>query len=121
MKKNLSDKLAASIAQLEHALTFRKQISKEPVYFLAITKAYEVCLEYAWKHLKARLNSDGIEAYSPKEVIKEAGRAHLLDDVESWLRFINERNLMVHDYLGISDDEYLETITTFLKTVKKLR
>ncbi|MBI2981434.1 MAG: nucleotidyltransferase substrate binding protein [Deltaproteobacteria bacterium] len=114
------DKLQDAISKLEHALSFSKEAKKNDLYASAISKTFEVCLEYAWKDLKRRIVEEGIEVYSPKEVIKQAGRLGMIDDVEKWLDFLEDRNLAVHDYLGISDEDYLETIQSFLPEVRKI-
>ncbi len=63
---------------------------------------------------------EGLEVLSPKEAIKLAARLHIIDDAEKWLDYLQDRNLAVHDYLGVSDEQYVETIREFLKNVKKL-
>lgn len=120
MKKKEPDKFEESIHHLDHALGFLKQAKPDPVYFAAVSKCFEVCLEYAWKDLKRRVVQEGIEVYSPKEVIKQAGRLGFIDNVEKWLDFLEDRNLAVHDYLGVSDEDYLKTIREFLPAVRKL-
>lgn len=64
--------------------------------------------------------AEGLEVYSPKEVIKQAGRLGWINDVEKWLDFLEDRNLAVHDYLGVSEADYLKTIENFLQEVKKI-
>lgn len=118
MKK--SNKFVQSIKELEHALSFAKRIKEDRIYFNGISKSFETCVEYAWKFLKSEVNQQGIEAYSPKESTKEAGRLGLIDDVEQWLRFLEARNQAVHDYLGLDDKTYLDLIKMFLTEVKKL-
>ncbi|MBI2336301.1 MAG: nucleotidyltransferase substrate binding protein [Deltaproteobacteria bacterium] len=113
-------KLPESIKALEHALTFLKLAQKDPFYFAGISKTFETCLEYAWKYLKQRSTEEGLEAYSPREAIKIGGRLGLIDNVEKWLDFLEDRNLAVHDYLGIADEDYLKTIQDFVTEVKKL-
>ena len=121
MKKNEElTKLEESINDLEHALSFIDKANKDQFYFAGISKSYEVCLEYAWKYLKRRAVDEGLEVFSPKEAIKIAGKLKLIDNVEKWLDFLKDRNLAVHDYLGIEDEDYLKTIQEFLKEVKKL-
>jgi nucleotidyltransferase substrate binding protein (TIGR01987 family) len=115
-----SEKLRQAVGDLKHALEFEGKASKDSFYYLGIAKAFEVCLEYAWKFLKKQVEDEGLEARSPKEAIKIAGRLDIIDDVEKWLSFINTRNLAVHDYKSISDKEYLETIHSFSGEVSKL-
>lgn len=126
MKKNNKldnpqfEKLTKSVADLKHALSFEKKASNDSFYYFGIAKAYEVSLEYAWKFLKKKIEDEGLEARSPKEAIKVAGRIDLIDNVEKWLSFIDNRNLAVHDYKSITDKDYLETIRSFYKEVVKL-
>lgn len=119
-KTNERGKLEEAIRNLDHALDFLDQVQEDHFYFSGITKSFEVCLEYAWKYMKRREVDEGLEVYSPKDVIKQAGKIGLIDDVERWLDFLTDRNLAVHDYLGVSDEEYLKTIQSFLVEVKKL-
>lgn len=114
-------KLKKAIVDLEHALGFEKKGSKDPFYFAGIAKCFEICLEYAWKYFKKSAVQEGFDAYSPKESIKLAGRMGLIDNVELWLKFLEDRNKAVHDYIGVSDDDYLKTIKDFLKEVKKIK
>ena len=113
-------KLKESVEALEHALSFLPKAKKDPFFSSGISKSFEVCLEYAWKYLKRRCLDEGVDVYSPKEALKVAGRLNLIDDVEQWMGFLKDRNLAVHDYLGLSDEEYLKTIRAFLGEVKKL-
>lgn len=114
-------KLEKSIQDLERALTFEKEAKTDTFYMAGIAKCYEICLEYAWKYFKRMATEEGIEVFSPKEAIKMAGRLKIIGDVEKWLEFLAERNMAVHDYLGVSDQEYLETIHEFLKEVKNIK
>lgn len=114
-------KFKDSIDALEHALTFLDKTKKDDFYFSGIAKKFEICFEYAWKYFKQKALDEGLEAYSPKEAIKLAGRVGLIDNVEKWLDFLEDRNVGVHDYLGMSEEEYLKTIQEFFREVKKLK
>jgi nucleotidyltransferase substrate binding protein (TIGR01987 family) len=122
MKKSVEeqDKLKKSVFALEHALSFEKKARDDQFYFSGISKSFEVCLEYAWKYFKKRATDEGLEVYSPRDAIKMAGKMKMIDDVEKWLVFLNDRNIAVHDYLGMSDEEYLDTAKSFLNEAKKL-
>lgn len=114
------EKLKQAIHNLEHALSFEGRIAEDGFYFSGIAKNFESCLEYAWKYFKRMAQKEGIEPYSPRDAIKAAGKIGLIDDVEKWFDFLDDRNDAVHDYMGISDEDYLKTIKEFLKEVKKL-
>lgn len=113
-------KFKGSVKELERALTFQNKAVEDPFYFAGIAKSFEICLEYAWKELKRRVIEEGLEAFSPKEAIRLAGRLGFIDNVEKWLDFLEDRNLAVHDYLGISNEDYLQTIREFLAEAKKI-
>ena len=71
------------------------QLEKE-----GIIQRFEYTLELGWKTLKDRMESDGLilDRISPKVVIKEAFQAKYIDDIDSWLQMINDRNLLSHTY-----------------------
>ncbi|MBF0106796.1 MAG: nucleotidyltransferase substrate binding protein [Deltaproteobacteria bacterium] len=119
-KKSTDSKLEESLKKLEAALKNEKLLFDDDVYFAGVIKYFEVALEYAWKFMKHEVNKQGFEAYSPRESIKLAGQIKLIDDVEKWLDFLEDRNLSVHDYLGVPETEYLELIRDFVLHAKRL-
>lgn len=114
-------KLKEAVADLEHALSFLDKAKKDDFYYSGIAKTFEICFEYTWKYFKQKANEEGLEAFSPKEAIKLAGRMELINDIEKWLQFLEDRNIGVHDYLGMPEDQYLKTIQAFFTEVKKLK
>lgn len=114
-------KLKESIEALQHALTFLDKAKKDDFYFAGIAKKFETCFEYAWKYFKQKAMEEGLDAFSPKEAIKLAGRMGRIDNVETWLDFLEDRNAGVHDYFGLTKEDYLKTIQEFFKEVKKLK
>lgn len=65
-----------------------------------IIQRFEFSIELAWKTLKDRMESDGLvlDKISPKLVIKEAYHAKYIDNIDVWLKMINDRNLLSHTY-----------------------
>lgn len=116
----IDKKLLDTFKKLEHSMKYESQICDDSIYFDAISKNFESCMEYAWKFLKRLVESQGFEAYSPKETIKLSGKIHVIDHVEKWLDFLNDRNLAVHDYIGIDDSSYMDTIKEFMLEIKIL-
>ena len=55
-------------------------------------------MELCWKTLKRFLLVEGIEAYTPKEVLKQAFQSHWISEESLWLDMLNDRNLMSHIY-----------------------
>lgn len=116
VSKKPHDKLKESLTQLQSALEFYDADPKEHcMRFLAVSKAFEVATEHAWKELKQRVEAEGVEAVSPKDAIRQAARMHMIDSAEDWLNFISTRNSSVHDYFGISEKDFVELARKFLK------
>jgi nucleotidyltransferase substrate binding protein (TIGR01987 family) len=115
------DKLRQASDDLKAALQHKTKALKDRFYFAGISKTFEVAFEYAWKALRAEVVASGLDAPSPRDAIKQAGKIGMLDNVELWLEFLSVRNSAVHDYLGITADKYLQTIEDFYHELSKLR
>lgn len=78
-----------------------------------IIQRFEFTLALAWKTLKDKMEFDGmvLDIISPKMVIKEAFKAKYIDNVETWLDMIDDRNLLSHTY----DYELLEEVIPTIK------
>jgi len=59
---------------------------------------FEYTFELSWKALKRELDLLGVNANSPRETLRLAGRNGLIDDVEIWFEFLKKRNLAAHGY-----------------------
>ena len=106
-------KLEKALSNLKMTLVERTREGASPINDAGVSKCFEVALEYFWKYLKRRIEDDGLEASSPKEAIKVAATMGLINKPDLWIRFINNRNLAVHDYLGVDNEEYLKSINEF--------
>jgi nucleotidyltransferase substrate binding protein (TIGR01987 family) len=88
------------------AITLLKEIEAleiDKLSFLekeGIIQRFEFTLELAWKTLKDKMEFDGIllDKISPKMVLKEAYQAKYINDIDTWLKMINDRNLVSHTY-----------------------
>lgn len=122
MAQKKEKKLDRAILDLEMALEFHKRADDDkPSAFLAVAKAFEVTIEYAWKELKLQLEEKGVtDIYAPKDVIRKAAQIDLLDNAERWLDYIDARNDSVHDYYGMTQSEYVEIARKFIKDAKKV-
>lgn len=86
--------------------------------YLTVSKTFEIAIEYAWRTLKRMVEDQGLEAPAPKIVIKQAVKLKLIDETETWLDAIEARNNSVHDYFGISKEEYLDLAKSLLKLLE---
>ena len=121
MESKKAGKLPLALKHLEDAIKiYAKQKSKKEIYFLAVAKAFEIAVEYAWKEIKRVVEDEGLDAPSPKEAIRKAAKINLVEDSQQWIEYINIRNLGVHDYFGIPEKEYIGYSKRFLVEAKKL-
>ena len=65
-----------------------------------VTQRFEFTFELSWNLLKDRLEYDGlvIATITPRNVIREAYSAKLIDDSETWIDMLTDRNLMSYTY-----------------------
>jgi nucleotidyltransferase substrate binding protein (TIGR01987 family) len=59
---------------------------------------FEMAFELAWKVLKDYLEEEGFTVQSPRDTIKQAFQAGLLENGHVWLEALKDRNLTVHIY-----------------------
>jgi nucleotidyltransferase substrate binding protein (TIGR01987 family) len=63
-----------------------------------LIKTFEFSFELAWKSLKDFLESEGIDAATPREVIKQGFQKGFIEEGELWLDALEKRNLLTHTY-----------------------
>ena len=63
-----------------------------------IIKTFEFTFELAWKLMKRILDKQGIDCDSPKSTIKEAYKFGLIDDGDTWIEMLEDRNLTTYPY-----------------------
>lgn len=111
-----------ALKDLRRTLEFYEEVEgDEPAAFLAVAKAFEISVEYGWKELKRRLEEKGIEdLFAPKDVIRKAAQAGIIEDAEQWLDYIDARNASVHDYYGMTQAEYVKLARAYLKDAARV-
>ena len=97
------------------------------VYVSAITSDFDRLFELAWKTMKDCLENQGIvgKIGSPREILKEAFSAGLIEDGEVWMDMMLSRNELSHLYdeetsREIYDDIKEKYILEINKLVQKL-
>ncbi len=80
---------------MENDIDQLSQLEKE-----GIIQRFEYTFELAWKVLKDKMENDGIvlDKISPKAVVRQAFNAKYIQNAETWLNMIGDRNLMSHTY-----------------------
>lgn len=71
---------------------------------------YEMAFELAWKMLKDYLESEGLNAQSPREVLKTAYQYEVIINGHEWLDALDDRNLTAHTYDEKTADLVVEKI-----------
>ncbi|MBF0419120.1 MAG: nucleotidyltransferase substrate binding protein [Magnetococcales bacterium] len=73
---------------------------------------FKFAFELAWKTLKDYMEDQGIliDPVTPRNVIKAAFAAKLLDDAQVWLEIMQHRNLLSHNYDFKTFDEALRRV-----------
>lgn len=59
---------------------------------------FEMTYELAWKVLKDYLENEKYSVKSPRETVKVAFQAGLIEDGHAWIDGLDDRNLTVHTY-----------------------
>ncbi|AJD92335.1 hypothetical protein JMA_30180 [Jeotgalibacillus malaysiensis] len=94
LKKNF-DNLSLALSRLEEALA---EDSSNSLIVDGTIQRFEFTIELYWKTLKRCLQSEGIEAKTPRETLKEAYKAEWLNDEQAWLQMLKDRNETSHTY-----------------------
>lgn len=80
---------------LERALTIESPSEAERG---GIIHFYEMAFELAWKLMKDYLEQQGFTVNSPRDAIRQAFNATILEDDQLWLDSLADRNLRTQTY-----------------------
>ena len=114
------DKLLEAFALMDAALAECDADPDNSLRQAALAKTFETTFEYLWKYFKREADKAGLETYSPRDAIKAAAQLQMIDDLELWNRFLNARNLSVHDYVGMDQEGAVNLVRQFRDSVKQL-
>lgn len=80
-----------------------------------VIQRFEYSYELAWKTMKDFLEEDGIiiTPVTPRNVIKEAFSAGMIDDGQIWIDMMLHRNLLAHTYDFSKFKEVLDAIEKY--------
>ena len=86
-----------------------------------IIQSFEFTFELSWKTLKDYMESQGILAGFPREVIKQAFHHQIILDGELWLEMMGKRNLLAHTYdAKLAEEAYQLIANKYFKPLKEL-
>lgn len=77
-----------------------------------LVQRFELSFELAWKTIKDFLESKGISLHYPRDILKEAFQAGLLNDGALWLEMLDKRNILSHTY---NEEAFLDAICNIKK------
>ncbi len=86
----------------------------------ATIQRFEFCFELSWKLMQTILQENGIEAYGPRNSIREAAKLGLISDPKLWLEFLKARNLTVHTYEEKLARQIYQKAKKFLSSLEEL-
>ena len=109
--KEIHSDYIKALKRLKEALN--ESLLKKDIVMDAVIQRFEFTFELAWKLAKAVLAYGGIEADTPRAVIKEAFKARLILKGEDWIDMLEDRNRTSHIY-----DE--KTALKIYKKIKKI-
>lgn len=118
------ESLERAYAQLEAACA---QQSYSNLELAGLVQTFEFTFELAWKTLKDLLYYEGYSVDSPREALRQAFAAELLQDVDDWLKALESRNTLTHTYNKKTADEaqqliksvYWPMLTQLVETLRK--
>lgn len=73
-----------------------------------IIQFYEMAFELAWKLMKDYLELLGFTVNSPRDEIKQAFQANILDDGQLWMDALSDRSQTTHTYY---ENKAIEIVT----------
>jgi len=80
---------------MAHGPEALNQLEKE-----GVIQRFEYCFELAWKTVKDYMEASGVvfDVVMPRQVIKDAFAAKVLEDGATWIAMLDHRNLLSHTY-----------------------
>lgn len=82
---------------------------------------FEFCFELAWKTVKAFFEYKGMfDCNSPRDCMKMAFKANLIDNESIWIEMLENRNITVHTYNIETALQVYNSLPAFIIEIKNL-
>ncbi len=100
-----------ALSQLAEAVELAGQRDLSKLEEQGMIQAFEFTHELAWNTLKDFLESRGVQnIYGSKDATREAFKAGLIENGETWMDMIRSRNLTTHTYNESTALEIVEAV-----------
>ena len=117
MKRNI--RWQQRFENFERAFTLLREAFEKDVAEMSdlekegVVQRFEYTFELAWKTLKDYLVYSGIvfDQITPRRIIKEAFAAKIIEDGQTWIDMLEQRNLMSHTYDRKTFDGVIDNIS----------
>ncbi len=119
-----------AFTQIEEAVELAQQRPLSKLEGQGLIQAFEYTHELAWNTLKDLLQSRGVRnLYGSKDVTREAFKVGLLQNGQTWMDMIRDRNLTSHTYneeianaiVSAILDRYVTEFVVFRQTMEDLK
>lgn len=97
-----------------------KKIDQDRAYIDATIQRFEFTFELAWKLLKDYFAEKGIVLNYPKDILRQAYQAGLIENEELWLAMLHDRNMTSHTYDEKLADQIYANIRSYVPETRKL-
>lgn len=112
MKKDIRWK--QRFQNFEKAFNFLNNSCRQEVYNelerAGLVQSFEFTFELAWKTLKDYLQEQGMQVQFPRDTIKEAFKAELIEEGSLWIEMLDKRNELTHTYNQEQATKAIQTI-----------
>ena len=85
----------------------------DDIVLTAVIKTFEMTIELGWKVMRDFLEYQGVDTplRGSRDVIRSAFKAYIHIDAPLWLKMIEDRNKIVHEY----DEEHSRILANIIK------
>lgn len=113
----LYTQLERAVGKMQEALTFPDD---EPHKESTIQR-FEYTFELSWKLMSSILKDQGIESYGIRNVLREAYKLQLIDNIDVWFKYADARNQTAHIYReSVADEVFRVAKEGFVESVKRM-
>lgn len=117
------ENFCSALSNLEEIYQYQEPYSN--VVLTGLTGLFEICFEQSWKMMKEILSAQGFEecqSGSPRQIIKVAYKAAMIEDEDLWLSALASRNNVSHAYnKGIALDIVHKTKESYTAMFRNLK